>query len=60
MLAVAAVAAHGTASERQELCDLRVDPREHRNVAGANRERVWELRARIGAWREKVEGPGAL
>ena len=45
--------------KRQELYDLRVDPREERNVAGANRERIGELRARIGAWREEVEGPGA-
>ena len=45
--------------KRQELYDLRVDPREDRNVAGANRERIGEFRARIGAWREKVEGAGA-
>jgi hypothetical protein len=44
---------------RQELYDLRVDPREDHNVAGANRERVREFRARIAAWRKKVEAPGA-
>jgi arylsulfatase A-like enzyme len=45
--------------QRQELYDLRVDPREDHNVAGANRERIREFRARIATWREKVEGPGA-